>query len=126
VERIAQATPKTRRRYVSARWMRVGNRHTVTQGTKRIAVSAAKRQARQHRTTHDVADDVAHKNKMLNHLLTNAEVNSMVLQPPSATQTACRPAFLRKAILLQRCNGDSSQRERTVPCSIYAMAMSAF
>jgi len=43
----------------------VGNLASRLLRNPNVAVFTAKEQARQHRTTHDVSDDVAHKNKML-------------------------------------------------------------
>jgi superfamily II DNA/RNA helicase len=82
VERIAQATPKTRQTLLFSATLDgvVGNLASrLLKTPKKISVSAAKDKHENIEQRMMFADDVAHKNKMLSHLLTDAEMNQALV-----------------------------------------------
>ncbi len=116
VERIAAATPATRQTLLFSATLDgvVGNLATrLLKDPKRISVSAAKAKHENIEQRMMFADDVAHKNKMLNHLLTDAELNQAIVF--TATKRDADTIADQLSVLghsVAALHGDMSQRER--------------
>jgi superfamily II DNA/RNA helicase len=116
VERIAQATPKTRQTLLFSATLDgvVGNLATrLLKEPKRISVSAVRDKHVNIEQRMMFADDVAHKNKMLNHLLTDAEVNqALVFTATKRDADGLADQLSAQGHSVAALHGDMSQRER--------------
>ncbi len=116
VERIAQATPKTRQTLLFSATLDgvVGNLASrLLKTPKRISVSAAKDKHENIEQRMMFADDVAHKNKMLNHLLTDAEMNqALVFTATKRDADTIADQLSAQGHSVAALHGDMNQRER--------------
>lgn len=116
VERIAQATPKTRQTLLFSATLEgvVGNLASrLLKTPKRINVSAAKDKHENIEQRMMFADDVAHKNKMLSHLLTDTEVNqALVFTATKRDADGLADQLSAQGHSVAALHGDMSQRER--------------
>ena len=116
VERIAQATPKTRQTLLFSATLEgvVGNLASrLLKEPKRINVSAAKDKHENIEQRMMFADDVAHKNKMLNHLLTDVGVNqALVFTATKRDADGLADQLSAQGHSVAALHGDMSQRER--------------
>ena len=116
VERIAAATPNTRQTLLFSATLEgvVGNLASrLLKNPKRINVSAAKDKHENIEQRMMFADDVAHKNKMLSHLLTDTEVNqALVFTATKRDADGLADQLSAQGHSVAALHGDMSQRER--------------
>ncbi|MDX8379013.1 MAG: DEAD/DEAH box helicase [Gallionella sp.] len=116
VERIAAATPKTRQTLLFSATLEgvVGNLASrLLKEPKRINVSAAKDKHENIEQRMMFADDVAHKSKMLSHLLTDTEVNqAIVFTATKRDADGLADQLSSQGHSVSALHGDMSQRER--------------
>ncbi len=116
VERIAQATPATRQTLLFSATLEgvVGNLASrLLKSPKRINVSAAKDKHENIEQRMMFADDVAHKSKMLSHLLTDTEVNqALVFTATKRDADGLADQLSAQGHSVAALHGDMSQRER--------------
>ena len=116
VERIAQATPKTRQTLLFSATLDgvVGNLASrLLKTPKRITVSAAKDKHENIEQRMMFADDVAHKNKMLSHLLTDADMNqALVFTATKRDADSLADQLSAQGHSVAALHGDMNQRER--------------
>ncbi|MDD4929890.1 MAG: DEAD/DEAH box helicase [Gallionella sp.] len=116
VERIAAATPATRQTLLFSATLEgvVGNLASrLLKSPKRINVSAAKDKHENIEQRMMFADDVAHKNKMLSHLLTDTEVNqALVFTATKRDADGLADQLSAQGHSVAALHGDMSQRER--------------
>jgi superfamily II DNA/RNA helicase len=116
VERIAAATPKTRQTLLFSATLEgvVGNLASrLLKTPKKISVSAAKDKHENIEQRMMFADDVAHKNKMLSHLLTDAEMNqALVFTATKRDADSLADQLSAQGHSVAALHGDMSQRER--------------
>ncbi len=116
VERIANATPKSRQTLLFSATLDgvVGNLASrLLKSPKRINVSAAKDKHENIEQRMMFADDVAHKNKMLSHLLTDTEVNqALVFTATKRDADGLADQLSAQGHSVAALHGDMSQRER--------------
>src|SRR5487761_1951825 len=116
VERIAAATPATRQTLLFSATLDgvVGNLASrLLKTPKRISVSAAKDKHENIEQRMMFADDVAHKNKMLSHLLTDTEVNqALVFTATKRDADGLADQLSAQGHSVAALHGDMSQRER--------------
>jgi superfamily II DNA/RNA helicase len=116
VERIAQATPKARQTLLFSATLDgvVGNLAArLLKTPKKISVSAAKDKHENIEQRMMFADDVAHKNKMLSHLLTDAEMNqALVFTATKRDADTIADQLSAQGHSVAALHGDMNQRER--------------
>ncbi len=116
VERIAAATPNTRQTLLFSATLDgvVGNLASrLLKTPKRISVSATKDKHENIEQRMMFADDVAHKNKMLSHLLTDTEVNqAIVFTATKRDADGLADQLSAQGHSVSALHGDMSQRER--------------
>ncbi|MDH4216526.1 MAG: DEAD/DEAH box helicase, partial [Gallionella sp.] len=116
VERIANATPKTRQTLLFSATLDgvVGNLASrLLKTPKRISVSAAKDKHENIEQRMMFADDVAHKNKMLSHLLTGVDINqALVFTATKRDADGLADQLSAQGHSVAALHGDMSQRER--------------
>ena len=116
VERIAQATPKTRQTLLFSATLDgvVGNLASrLLKTPKRITVSAAKDKHENIEQRMMFADDVAHKNKLLSHLLTGVDINqALVFTATKRDADGLADQLSAQGHSVAALHGDMSQRER--------------
>jgi superfamily II DNA/RNA helicase len=116
VERIAAATPATRQTLLFSATLEgvVGNLASrLLKSPQRINVSAAKDKHENIEQRMMFADDVAHKNKMLSHLLTDTEVNqALVFTATKRDADGLADQLSAQGHSVAALHGDMSQRER--------------
>lgn len=116
VERIAAATPNTRQTLLFSATLEgvVGNLASrLLKTPKRINVSAAKDKHENIEQRMMFADDVAHKSKMLSHLLTDTEVNqALVFTATKRDADGLADQLSAQGHSVAALHGDMSQRER--------------
>jgi len=116
VERIAQATPKTRQTLLFSATLDgvVGNLASrLLKTPKRISVSAAKDKHENIEQRMMFADDVAHKNKMLSHLLTDVDMNqALVFTATKRDADSLADRLSAQGLSVAALHGDMNQRER--------------
>lgn len=116
VERIASATPSSRQTLLFSATLDgvVGNLASrLLKTPKRISVSAAKDKHENIEQRMMFADDVAHKNKMLSHLLTDTEVNqAIVFTATKRDADGLADQLSAQGHSVAALHGDMSQRER--------------
>ena len=116
VERIAAATPSTRQTLLFSATLDgvVGNLASrLLKTPKRISVSAAKDKHENIEQRMMFADDVAHKNKMLSHLLTDTAVNqALVFTATKRDADSLADQLSAQGHSVAALHGDMSQRER--------------
>jgi superfamily II DNA/RNA helicase len=116
VERIAAATPATRQTLLFSATLDgvVGNLATrLLKSPKRLSISAAKAKHENIEQRMMFADDVAHKNKMLNHLLSDAELNqAVVFTATKRDADTIADQLSAQGHSVAALHGDMSQRER--------------
>ncbi|MCR4299571.1 MAG: DEAD/DEAH box helicase [Gallionella sp.] len=116
VERIAQATPKTRQTLLFSATLDgvVGNLASrLLKTPKRISVSAAKDKHENIEQRMMFADDVAHKNKLLSHLLTDVGVNqALVFTATKRDADSLADQLSAQGHSVAALHGDMNQRER--------------
>ena len=116
VERIAQATPKTRQTLLFSATLDgvVGNLASrLLKEPKRISVSAAKDKHENIEQRMMFADDVAHKNKMLSHLLTDVDMNqALVFTATKRDADSLADRLSAQGLSVAALHGDMNQRER--------------
>ncbi|HEY4698421.1 MAG TPA: DEAD/DEAH box helicase [Gallionella sp.] len=116
VERIAQATPKTRQTLLFSATLDgvVGNLASrLLKAPKRITVSAAKDKHENIEQRMMFADDVAHKNKMLSHLLTDVDMNqALVFTATKRDADSLADRLSAQGLSVAALHGDMNQRER--------------
>jgi len=116
VERIAKATPATRQTLLFSATLDgvVGNLASrLLKTPKRISVSAAKDKHENIEQRMMFADDVAHKNKMLNHLLTDVGVNqALVFTATKRDADSLADQLSAQGHSVAALHGDMNQRER--------------
>ena len=116
VERIAQATPKTRQTLLFSATLDgvVGNLASrLLKEPKRISVSAAKDKHENIEQRMMFADDMAHKNKMLSHLLTDVGMNqALVFTSTKREADSLADRLSAQGLSVAALHGDMNQRER--------------
>jgi len=116
VERIAAATPKTRQTLLFSATLEgvVGNLASrLLKSPKKISVSAAKDKHENIEQRMMFADDVAHKNKMLSHLLTGVDINqALVFTATKRDADGLADQLSAQGHSVAALHGDMSQRER--------------
>jgi superfamily II DNA/RNA helicase len=116
VERIAQATPKTRQTLLFSATLDgvVGNLASrLLKTPKKISVSAAKDKHENIEQRMMFADDVAHKNKMLSHLLTDVDMNqALVFTATKRDADNLADQLSAQGLSVAALHGDMNQRER--------------
>ena len=116
VERIAAATPKTRQTLLFSATLEgvVGNLASrLLKTPKKISVSAAGDKHENIEQRMMFADDVAHKNKMLNHLLTDADMNqALVFTATKRDADSLADQLSAQGHSVAALHGDMNQRER--------------
>jgi superfamily II DNA/RNA helicase len=116
VERIAAATPKTRQTLLFSATLEgvVGNLASrLLKTPKKISVSAAKDKHENIEQRMMFADDVAHKNKMLSHLLTDVEMNqALVFTATKRDADSLADQLSAQGHSVAALHGDMNQRER--------------
>lgn len=116
VERIAKATPTTRQTLLFSATLDgvVGNLASrLLKTPKRISISAAKDKHENIEQRMMFADDVAHKNKMLSHLLTNVDMNqALVFTATKRDADSLADQLSTQGHSVAALHGDMSQRER--------------
>ncbi len=116
VERIAQATPKTRQTLLFSATLDgvVGNLASrLLKDPMRISVSATKDKHENIEQRMMFADDVAHKNKLLSHLLTDVDMNqALVFTATKRDADSLADRLSAQGLSVAALHGDMSQRER--------------
>ncbi|MDP2144313.1 MAG: DEAD/DEAH box helicase [Gallionella sp.] len=116
VEQIAAATPKTRQTLLFSATLDgvVGNLASrLLKEPKRISISATKDKHENIEQRMMFADDVAHKNKMLSHILTNADVNqAVVFTATKRDADSIADQLSSQGHAVAALHGDMNQRER--------------
>ena len=116
VERIAKATPATRQTLLFSATLEgvVGNLASrLLKTPKKISVSAAKDKHENIEQRMMFADDVAHKNKMLSHLLTDVDMNqALVFTATKRDADSLADQLSAQGHSVAALHGDMSQRER--------------
>lgn len=116
VERIAAATPKTRQTLLFSATLEgvVGNLASrLLKEPKKISVSAAKDKHENIEQRMMFADDVAHKNKLLSHLLTGVDINqALVFTATKRDADGLADQLSAQGHSVAALHGDMSQRER--------------
>jgi len=116
VERIAQATPKTRQTLLFSATLDgvVGNLASrLLKTPKKISVSAARDKHENIEQRMMFADDVAHKNKMLSHLLTDVDMNqALVFTATKRDADSLADRLSAQGLSVAALHGDMNQRER--------------
>ena len=116
VERIAAATPKTRQTLLFSATLDgvVGNLASrLLKSPKTITVSGGKDKHVNIEQRMIFADDVAHKNKLLNHLLTDTEVNqAIVFTATKRDADGLADQLSAQGHSVAALHGDMSQRDR--------------
>ena len=116
VERIAQATPKTRQTLLFSATLDgvVGNLASrLLKTPKKISVSAAKDKHENIEQRMMFADDVAHKNKLLSHLLTDVDMNqALVFTSTKREADSLADRLSAQGLSVAALHGDMNQRER--------------
>src|SRR5574340_1206634 len=116
VERIAQSTPKTRQTLLFSATLEgvVGNLASrLLKEPKKISVSAAKDKHENIEQRMMFADDVAHKNKLLSHLLTGVDINqALVFTATKRDADSLADQLSAQGHSVAALHGDMSQRER--------------
>lgn len=116
VERIAQATPKTRQTLLFSATLEgvIGNLASrLLNNPKRIAISAAKAKHDNIEQRMMFADDIAHKNKLLNHILTDIDLNqAVVFTATKRDADGLADQLAAQGHAVSALHGDMSQRER--------------
>jgi len=116
VERIAAAAPQTRQTLLFSATLEgvVGNLATrLLKEPKRLSIAAAKDKHENIEQRMLFADDVAHKNKLLAHLLTDAEVNqALVFTATKRDADGLADQLAAQGHSAAALHGDMSQRER--------------
>ena len=116
VERIAQATPKTRQTLLFSATLDgvVGNLASrLLKTPKKISVSAARDRHENIEQRMMFADDVAHKNKLLSHLLTDVEMNqALVFTATKRDADNLADQLSAQGHSVAALHGDMNQRER--------------
>jgi len=116
VERIAKATPATRQTLLFSATLDgvVGNLASrLLKTPKKISVSAAKDKHENIEQRMMFADDVAHKNKMLSHLLTDVGVNqALVFTATKRDADSLADQLSAQGHSVAALHGDMNQRER--------------
>jgi len=116
VERITQATPKTRQTLLFSATLEgvVGNLAArLLKQPKKITVSAAKDKHENIEQRMMMADDVAHKNRLLSHLLTDVELNqALVFTATKRDADGLADQLAAQGHSVAALHGDMSQRER--------------
>jgi superfamily II DNA/RNA helicase len=116
VERIAQATPNTRQTLLFSATLEgvVGNLASrLLKEPKQITVSAAKDKHENIEQRMMFADDVAHKNKLLSHLLTDVDLNqALVFTATKRDADGLADQLSAQGHSVAALHGDMSQRER--------------
>ena len=116
VERIAQATPKTRQTLLFSATLDgvVGNLASrLLKTPKRITVSAPKDRHENIEQRMMFADDVAHKNRLLSHLLTDIDLNqALVFTATKRDADGLADQLSAQGHSVAALHGDMSQRER--------------
>jgi len=116
VERIAAATPKTRQTLLFSATLDgvVGNLASrLLKTPKTITVSAGKDKHENIEQRMIFADDVAHKNRLLSHLLTDSEVNQAIVFMATKRDTdSVADQLASQGHSVAALHGDMSQRER--------------
>src|SRR5665811_2387737 len=116
VERIAKATPSTRQTLLFSATLDgvVGNLASrLLKEPKRISVSAAKDKHENIEQRMMFADDMAHKNKMLSHLLTDVDMNqALVFTATKRDADALADKLSAQGLSVAALHGDMNQRER--------------
>ncbi len=116
VERIAEAAPRSRQTLLFSATLEgvVGNLASrLLNSPKRITVSAAKDRHENIEQRMMFADDVAHKNKLLSHLLTDTEVNqALVFTATKRDADSLADQLSAQGHSVAALHGDMSQRER--------------
>ncbi|MEQ1556297.1 MAG: DEAD/DEAH box helicase, partial [Gallionella sp.] len=117
VERIAAATPATRQTLLFSATLDgvVGNLASrLLKSPKRLTISAAKAKHENIEQRMMFADDVAHKSKLLNHLLTDAELNqAIVFTATKRDADTIADQLSAQGHSVAALHGDMNQRERT-------------
>ncbi len=116
VERIAAATPDTRQTLLFSATLEgvVGNLASrLLKTPKRITVSAAKDRHENIEQRMLFADDVAHKNKLLSHILTGVDINqALVFTATKRDADGLADQLSAQGHSVAALHGDMSQRER--------------
>ena len=116
VERIAGATPATRQTLLFSATLEgvVGSLASrLLKTPKRITVSAAKDKHENIEQRMMFADDVAHKNKLLSHLLTGVDINqALVFTATKRDADSLADQLAAQGHSVAALHGDMSQRER--------------
>lgn len=116
VERIASATPKTRQTLLFSATLDgvVGNLASrLLKEPKRISISATKDKHENIEQRMMFADDVAHKNKLLSHLLTDVDMNqALVFTATKRDADGLADLLSAQGLSVAALHGDMSQRER--------------
>ncbi|MDP1997729.1 MAG: DEAD/DEAH box helicase, partial [Gallionella sp.] len=116
VERIAQATPKTRQTLLFSATLDgvVGNLASrLLKEPKRISISATNDKHENIEQRMMFADDVAHKNKLLSHLLTDVDVNqALVFTATKRDADSLADQLSAQGHSVAALHGDMNQRER--------------
>ena len=116
VERIAQATPKTRQTLLFSATLDgvIGNLASrLLKDPKRIAISAAKAKHENIEQRMMFADDIAHKNKLLSHILTDIDLNqAVVFTATKRDADGLADQLAAQGHAVSALHGDMNQRER--------------
>jgi len=116
VERIAQATPKTRQTLLFSATLEgvVGNLASrLLKTPKKISVSSAGDKHENIEQRMMFADDVAHKNKLLSHILTDIDLNqALVFTATKRDADGLADQLSAQGHSVAALHGDMSQRER--------------
>ncbi|HEX5337312.1 MAG TPA: DEAD/DEAH box helicase [Gallionella sp.] len=116
VERIAAATPATRQTLLFSATLEgvIGNLASrLLKEPKKISVSAAKDKHENIEQRMMFADDVAHKNKLLSHILTDADLNqAVVFTATKRDADGLADQLSAQGHSVAALHGDMSQRER--------------
>ncbi|BBI99626.1 hypothetical protein FGKAn22_13190 [Ferrigenium kumadai] len=116
VERIAEATPATRQTLLFSATLDgvVGNLASrLLKEPKRISIAAAKAKHENIEQRMMFADDVAHKNKLLSHILTDADLNqAVVFTATKRDADGLADQLSAQGHAVAALHGDMSQRER--------------
>ncbi len=116
VERIAAATPATRQTLLFSATLDgvVGNLASrLLKSPKRISVSATKAKHENIEQRMMFADDVAHKNKLLSHILTDSDLNqAVVFTATKRDADGLADQLSSQGHSVSALHGDMSQRER--------------
>jgi len=116
VERIAKSTPTTRQTLLFSATLDgvVGNLASrLLKAPKKITVSAARDKHENIEQRMMFADDVAHKNKLLSHLLTDVELNqALVFTATKRDADSIADQLSAQGHSVAALHGDMNQRER--------------